>query len=296
MKELPDLENSVFELIRRTSTDLPLDVEGALRTALANERKNSRAAWALCAILDNVALARKNDQPICQDTGTLVFSVRVPVGFDVNALVAQTRAAVARATQKGFLRQNTVDSVTSVPYETNIAPGCPVFQFRQGARKVVEIGLLMKGGGSENTGMQYSLPEAGLGAGRDLEGVRKCVLDAVHSAQGNNCPPVVIGVCIGGDRATGYEHSKEQFFRKLDDKSPVRVLAKLESRLTREANRLGIGAMGLGGKTTVLGVKIGALGRVPASYFVSVSFMCWAFRRRGVILGPDGEIRRWLYR
>lgn len=293
MKELPDLEKSLFELIRRTSTDLPADVESAIRFAQRKERKGSRASWALDAILENIALARRNDQPLCQDTGSLIFSFRVPVGFDVNALAAETRSAVSRATQRGYLRQNTIDAVTGVPYETNIAPGSPVIRFHQGARKVVEVGLLMKGGGSENTGVQYSLPEPDIGAERDLEGVRRCVLDAMHRAQGNNCPPVTVGICVGGDRTTGYEHSKEQFFRRLDDKSPVRSLAKLEIRLARELNRLGIGAMGLGGKTTVLGVKIGAMSRIPASYFVSVSFMCWAFRRRGVTLGAHGEIRKW---
>jgi len=296
MRGLPDLEKSLFELIRRTSTDLPVDVEAALRRSLGKERKGSRAAWVLSSILENVALARKKDLPICQDTGELVFSYHVPIGFDVNALIAETRSAVSMATQRGYLRQNTYDSVTGAPYETNIAYGLPVFQFHHGARKVIDVRLLMKGGGSENIGCQYSLPDVNLNAGRDLDGVRRCVLDAVHRAQGDGCPPNVAGVCIGGDRASGYEHAREQFFRKLDDKSPVRTLAKLESKILREANRLGVGPMGLGGAATLLGVKTGALSRLPASFFVTVSFMCWVFRRRGIVLGSEGEIGRWLYR
>jgi fumarate hydratase class I len=104
----------------------------------------------------------------------------------------------------------------------------------------------------------------------------------------------VAGVCIGGDRCTGHAHAKEQFLRKLGDRSPVKTLARLEARILKDAQGLGIGPMGLGGKTTLLGVKIGALSRLPASYFVTVAYMCWAFRRRGVLLGPEGGVQRWL--
>lgn len=296
MKGVADLEKSLFELIRRTSTDLPSDVEAAIRRAMTREKRNSHAWSVLATILENVAISRKKDAPICQDTGVVMFSFIVPVGFDTNAIVARARAAVSKATSHGYLRQNTIDSVTGAPYETNIAHGAPVFHFQQGAARDMNVRLILKGGGSENVGRQYSLPDPELNAGRDLDGVRRCVLDAVHRAQGEGCPPGVLGICIGGDRATGYEHAKEQFFRKLDDKSPVRTLARLERAIVRQGNELAIGPMGLGGSVTLLGAKIGALARVPASYFVSVSIMCWAFRRRGVVLGPDGGIRRWIYR
>ena len=296
MKGIADLERSLFELIRRTATDLPADVESAIRRVWAKEKKGSSGWWVLATILENIELARKKAAPICQDSGTLFFSFCVPVGFDTNALVAQTRSAVSKATRTGCLRQNTIDSVTGVPYETNVAYGAPVFRFQQGARKVIDVRLLMKGGGCENAGCQYSLPDAELDAGRDLEGVRRCVLDAVQKAQGEGCPPGVIGVCIGGDRTTGHEHAKEQFFRKLDDKSPVKSLAKLERMILKQANKLGIGAMGLGEGPTVLSVKVGALSRLPASFYVTVSTMCWAFRRRGVVMDTDGEIIRWSYR
>ena len=288
-------EKNLFELIRRTSTDLPVDVESAIRRSLKNEKKGSNAWWALETILNNADLARKTDAPLCQDTGALLFSCMVPVGFDTNALVAVTRAAVSKATRLGYLRQNTIDSVSGATYATNVAPASPVFHFHQGARKTVDIRLVMKGGGSENVSGQYSLPNEDLGAGRDLDGVRRCVLDAVWQAQGGGCAPGVLGVCIGGDRATGYAHSKEQFLRKLGDRSPVRSLAKLEALIMKDAGTLGIGPMGLGGRVTLLGVKVDALSRLPASFFVSVSYMCWAFRRRGVLLGPEGGVNRWLY-
>ncbi|MEI6515308.1 MAG: fumarate hydratase [bacterium] len=294
MKYHAQWEASLFELIRRTSVDLPADVEQGLRRAYKAEKKASRARWALEAILENVQAARDNDAPLCQDTGSLIFYFQVPVGFDTNTLASATRMAVARATRLGYLRQNTIDSVTGVPCETNVAHGAPVFYFEQCARSTVDARLLMKGGGSENVGRQYSLPNAELGAGRDMEGVRRCILDALVSTQGNGCAPGVLGVCIGGDRATGYECAKSQFLRKLDDKSSVKVLGRLEDRLLKESKLLEIGPMGLGGATALLGVKIGALSRLPASFFVSVSYMCWALRRRGALMTVRGGFKKWL--
>jgi len=288
-------EKNILELIRRTSTDLPSDVEATIRRSLKKEKKGSRAAWALETLLENAAVARTESLPMCQDTGALIFYFSVPVGYDTNALVARTRSAVSRATRHGYLRHNTVDSVSGASYDTNIAHASPVFHFQQGARKTVDVRLVMKGGGCENVGCQYSLPDASLGAERDLEGVRICVLDAVWKAQGNGCAPGVLGVCIGGDRATGDAHSKERCLRKLGDKSRTRALWRLEDRIMKDCGKLGIGPMGLGGATTLLGVKIGALSRLPASYFVTVSYMCWALRRRGVLLGPEGGVQRWLY-
>ena len=288
-------EKNLLELIRRTSTDLPSDVEIRLRKALRQEKKGTHATWVLQTILANAALSRTNGTPICQDTGTLIFHFTVPVGFDTNMLTARTRAAVSRATRRGYLRENTVDSVSGAVYETNVACGSPVFHFQQGARNTVDVRLVMKGGGCENVGAQYSLPDTGLKAGRDLEGVRRCVMDAIVEAQGKGCAPGVLGICIGGDRATGYAHSKEQFLRPLGDKNAVRELARFEERVSRDARRLGVGPMGLGGRTSLLAVKVGTLSRLPASFFVSISYMCWAFRRRGAVFGPMGGVRRWLY-
>ncbi|MBN1557793.1 MAG: fumarate hydratase [Lentisphaerae bacterium] len=288
-------EKNLVELIRRASTDLPADVEAALRRALNREKKSSLAAWALESMLQNAARARRDGIPICQDTGELIFFFRVPVEFDTNGLAARARAAVSRATRLGYLRQNTLDAVSGASFETNVGYGAPTFCFEQGGRKTVDVRLVLKGGGCENVGGQYSLPDAGLDAGRDLEGVRRCVLDAVWRAQGAGCAPGVIGVCIGGSRASGHVHAKEQFLRRVGERNRVRALARLETKLLADVNRLGVGAMGLGGKTTALAVKIGALSRLPACFFVTVSAMCWAFRRRGVVLGPEGGVHRWLY-
>ena len=265
-------------LIRETSSSLPDDVVRVLKRQLAQERKakNAAATLNLSTILDNVALARRQGTPLCQDTGTLTFFVSERLRRKVTP--AALKQAVAIATARGYLRKNTIDSVTGKSYDDNVCDGAPVIHYVQTSEPTVT--LVMKGGGSENMSRQYSLPDAVLGAGRDLAGVRKCLLDAVVKTQGYGCAPGILGVCIGGDRATGYETAKLQLLRTLDDKSPDKALARLERQILTEANTLGIGPMGLGGKTTLLGVKIAARSRVPASFFVTIAYMCWACRRR----------------
>ena len=270
--------NRIAELIHETSSSLPDDAEQALRKALRREAKGSSARLVLETLLQNVALARAAGTPVCQDTGTLTFFVSENLRRAVTP--ARIAAAVAAATERGWLRRNTNDAVTGKSIDTNVCPGAPVVHYTLDSDSKVR--LIMKGGGSENMSMQFSLPDAALGAGRDLEGVRRAVLAAVQHAQGYGCAPGILGVCIGGDRAAGYEEAKHQLLRGLADVNPVPALAKLERRLLREANSLGIGPMGLGGKTTLLAVKIGARPRVPASFFVTVAYLCWAARRREI--------------
>ena len=214
---------------------------------------------------------------------------------DYELLQKLIKKAIISATKKGYLRQNSVDSITGKNSGNNIGPGAPVIHAEPWKKDTFEIKLMLKGGGCENVGAQYSLPDGRVGAGRDLKGVKKCILDAVQNAQGKGCGPGILGVAIGGDRGTGYAASKEQFLRKLPDVNKNPELAKMEKEVTEEANTLGIGPMGFGGKTTLLGTKITALNRVPASFFVSVSYMCWAFRRQGAVVTNKGEIKKWLY-
>lgn len=286
---------SLIELIRRTSADLPRDVEAALRTARRQEKPQSPAHWTLDTILDNVRLARTRCAPLCQDTGALLFYCEVPFRFDTRRLTAAIHAAVRQATEQGSLRPNTIDPLTGSSCAPNRGIGGPVIHVEFAARRTVAIRLIMKGGGSENVSTQFSLPDTGLKAGRDLEGVRRCIIAAVVQAQGNGCAPGVLGVCIGGDRATGAECAKRQFLRLLNDRSPEARLAALERQVLADAQKLDIGPMGFGGATTLLGVKIGALVRLPACYFVSVAYMCWALRRRGIVLDAAGRIVRQLY-
>jgi fumarate hydratase class I len=289
------LQESLLELIRRTSAEIPDDVHQAIVDSLEQEKKGTIAESAMKIIEQNIALAKNKSQPICQDTGSIIFYVDCPIGFDQLAFEEAARLAVKQATAKGFLRQNSVDSISGKNDGTNLGPGSPAIHFHQHRSTQVTVRLVLKGGGCENVGAQYSLPNEKLKANRDLDGCRKVILDAVLQAQGKGCGPGILGVCIGGDRATGYEVSKQQFLRKLDDQNENPELGRLEQDIVETANKLGIGPMGFGGKTTLLGTKIGVLNRLPASYFVSVSYMCWAYRRQGVELGIDGSIQQWLY-
>src|SRR3954465_15593234 len=292
MTALPD---SLLELIRRTSAEIPADVQEAILASLENEKKGTIAESALKIIERNIELAKQKSQPICQDTGSIIFYVDCPLGFDQCLFEEAARESVRYATKRGFLRQNSVDSLTGKNDGTNVGPGSPTIHFHQQKNAPTTVRLILKGGGCENVGAQYSLPNEKLNASRDLDGCRKVILDAVLQAQGKGCGPGILGVCIGGDRATGYEHSKEQFLRDLDDRNDNADLDKLEQDIVETSNKLGIGPMGFGGKTTLLGAKIGVLNRLPASFFVSVSYMCWAYRRHGVALGTAGEIKSWLY-
>jgi len=287
---MEDLGKLILELIRLAATDLPPDVEAALRASVEQESPGSAARGALETILANVELARKNSTPICQDTGTPIFYVYHPEGWSTRKLRQQIETAVAEATRASYLRPNSVDSLTGKNTGNNLGDEYfPTIHFHEVDGDALVIELMLKGGGCENVGAQYTLPNAALGAGRDLAGVRKVVLDAVHKAQGKGCAPGILGVAIGGDRGSSYYASKETLFRSLDDSHSDPHMAVLENRLTEEANQLGIGPMGFGGQTTVLGTKITSLHRLPASYFVSVSYMCWAYRRRKMIY-RQGEV------
>ena len=274
--------DKILALIRDTSSSLPDDVEKAILKAMRREESGSSAKMILKTILDNCALARANATPLCQDTGTLTFFVDSRLRIKVNRKVISE--AARKATEKGYLRKNCIDSVDGRSYDDNVAEGAPVIHYfePESSDSKPTVTLIMKGGGSENMSRQYSLPDSSLGAGRDLKGVEKCILDAVVKTQGYGCAPGILGVCIGGDRATGYEIAKEQLLRGLADSSKDPRLAKMEKSILKKANSLGIGPMGLGGKTTLLGVKIASRPRVPASFFVTIAYMCWAARRRTV--------------
>ncbi len=288
-----NLTETLTELIRRTTSDLPPDIKAALVLAAAQETPGSNAAMMLDAMLLNTELARQESTPLCQDTGTLTFFWQVPAGTDTMPLQEAAQEAVRLATEKGWLRRNTIDSVSGRSIDTNVAPGSPVCCFTQEQRSEIELWLLQKGGGCENMSSQFSLPDRELGAGRDWEGVRIALLKAVHNAQGFGCAPGVLGVCIGSDRAGGYKVAKEQLLRTLDDQAAEPELAALERQVLSEANQLGIGPMGLGGRTTLLGVKIAAQARLPASFFVTAAYMCWACRRGGVRITADDTVQ-WL--
>jgi fumarate hydratase class I len=284
-----DVTNEVLELIRRTSSSLPKDVEDRLKASIEKEEPGSAARGALETIMKNIELSRSKSTPICQDTGTPIFYVHYPEGWSTRKLKEQIRAALVEATKKSFMRPNAVDAIYDKNSGNNLGGDeFPSIHFEEvDADQPLTIELMLKGGGCENVGRQYSLPDNSVGAGRDLAGVRKVVLDAVQKAQGQGCAPGILGVSIGGDRGSSYLKSKEVLFEKMGTRNADSEIAKLEERLTDEANQLGIGPMGFGGKTTVLDTKITGMHRLPASYFVTVSYMCWAYRRRKVTVKGD---------
>jgi fumarate hydratase class I len=292
--------DSVVSLIIKTSTDLPPDVRAAMKHAVQSEEAASRAGQALNIISQNIDQAADVEGAICQDTGMPTFEVKTPVGTNQIWMTQQIKAAIAEATKRGKLRPNSVDSLTGDNSGNNLGPGTPVIHFEQWERDEVEVKLLLKGGGCENMNIQYSLPMElpHLGrADRTIDGVRKCILHAVWNAQGKGCAPGAIGVCIGGDRTSGYAEAKQQLFRSLDDVNPDSRLADLEAEIMRTVNTLGVGPMGFGGRISLIGCKVGVQNRLPASFFVSVAYDCWAFRRLGVVLdAATGAIRQWLYR
>ena len=286
----PDLTEQILELVRLTATDLPPDVENTLRRSRDQEEAGSAAQGALDTILENVKMARENSTPICQDTGTPLFFVSYPEGWSTRKLTSQIKEAVIQATKKTYLRPNSVNTLTGKNTGDNSGDEhYPSIHFEEVGEDRLEIDLLLKGGGCENVSTQYKLPDSSLHAGRDLDGVRKVTLDALVKAQGKGCAPGALGIAIGGDRGSSYAASKEVLKRQLDDSNPDPELAELELKITNQANQLDIGPMGFHGKTTVLGTKIKNLHRLPASYFVSISYMCWAYRRRKMIF-DGGEV------
>jgi len=289
MPAYDNLVETFVELIRRASTELPADVIQALEQGRAKEQESGLADKALGTILNNIEMARSTSAPICQDTGTPVVWIHHPVGVSTRALAAQFETAVREATKRMYLRPNAVDTLTGRNTGTGSGRGIPFIHFEEWDEPRVEVRMVLKGGGSENVGAQYRLPDTPLKAGRDLEGVRRVVLDAVFQAQGKGCAPGVLGVCIGGDRVSAFEMSKRQILRPLADANPIQELAELEERLLKEGNELGVGPMGFGGKTTLLAVKIGVLDRLPACYFVTVTYMCWADRKAAVSVDEAGE-------
>ncbi|MEY4480805.1 MAG: hypothetical protein RLZZ267_1483 [Bacillota bacterium] len=292
-------EESIYQLIEETSTNLPADVRRAIAAAQLKEDAGTRSALSLSTIARNIGMAETNVSPICQDTGMPTFIIHTPVGANQLIMKQAIINATARATKNSKLRPNSVDSLTGANSGDNLGPGTPVIHFEQWEKDTIDVRLILKGGGCENKNIQYSLPAEldGLGkAGRDLDGIRKCVMHAVYQAQGQGCSAGVIGVGIGGDRTSGYELAKKQLFRTLDDVNPNEQLQALEDYVMDHANDLGIGTMGFGGQVTLLGCKVGVMNRLPASFFVSVAYNCWAFRRQGLLLdGATGEIREWLY-
>ncbi|MBI2340168.1 MAG: fumarate hydratase [Deltaproteobacteria bacterium] len=295
MPATKQLHESLVEIIHKTATELPEDVSRTIEEKTPQEASRTKGAYAMETIKANMELARSQKLPVCRDCVSLFFAVDCPRKFDEEGFGKEIRKAVVKATRAGYLPQSSMDTLTGGMAHNNLGPGMPTMVFHQSHRKDISVRLIMKGSACENMGAQYLLPDTKLGTSADLEGAKKCILDALTRAQSAGCGPGVIGVGIGGDRLSSYLCAREQFLRKLTDINPVTPLARLEQDIVNSSNQLGIGPLGFGGKTALLGCKIGALNRLPHSYFVSISYMCWTCRRHGAVLDGRGKIKKWLY-
>ncbi|MBU1089256.1 fumarate hydratase, partial [Patescibacteria group bacterium] len=289
-------EKNILELIRETSTNLPADVVEALIQArnsesktLPSQKRGSCGNLSLEVILKNIELAQNQKTPICQDTGSLTFFVKAEPST-WKKIEKAIRSAVRKATKEGILRPNAVDSISG----KNLGNIPKIeFDFSTSSKKGnVEIALLLKGGGSENVSAQVALPvQTDFGfAKRDSEGVKLVALQILKNAGGKGCPPGIISIAIGGDRASGFALAKKNLLKKIGEENPNLKLKKLEAEIICAANKLKIGAGGLGGSATLLDCKVDCLHRHPASFFVSAAYSCWACRRGKVILDSRGKI------
>ena len=277
------LQEEIVELYRQAATYLPEDVEDVLRHAATIEKDRSAAKAALSAILENIRIARETERPLCQDTGVPVFFVKIPRKQSQLKLKHIIIESTRIATEEVPLRPNAVDVISDKNSGDNTGIGFPIIYFEETQDGTTTVDLMLKGSGCENVSQIYKLPLQELKAERDLEGVRRCALDAIHRAQGRACPPYVLGIGIGASRDQVTRLAKNQLMRNLGDPNNIKVLSELEKRLLDDINQLGIGPLGLGGKTTAIGVKIGVNHRHPASYFVEVAISCWADRRARLI-------------
>jgi len=276
---MDSLQEEIVNLYKKAATSLPQDIEESLTHAAKTERNGSTAKAALASILENIRIAREKERPLCQDTGVPVFFVKLPRKRSQIEVKNSILEATRIATEEVPLRPNAVDIISDKNSGDNTGIGFPVIYFEESPDNAITLDLMLKGSGCENVSQLYKLPLEELKAERDLDGVRRCALDAICRAQGRACPPYILGIGIGASRDQVTKLAKVQLVRDLEDTNSIMTLSELEKRLIAEINQLGIGPLGLGGKTTTLGVKIGVNHRHPASYFVEVCISCWADRR-----------------
>lgn len=275
------LRDGIVELYKKVATSIPPDVEDAIKKSLSSE-KNPRDRESLTRIANTIRTSRQTPRPACIDTGIPIFKVKVPRGLSHTEMTNTLREATAIATQKVPLALSAVDILTGENSGDNTGLGFPVIYLTEAPDDTLTVDLMLRAGDCENYGRAYSLPVEKLHAERDLDGVRKCVLDCVKRAGGKGCPPYTIGVGIGATRDQVAVLAVHQLFRKLPDESEYPVIAELEQRLLREVNE-GTGPIGNGGGATAIGIKIGINHRHPEAYLVEVALSCWANRRGRLI-------------
>ncbi|MEM3509852.1 MAG: fumarate hydratase [Nitrososphaerales archaeon] len=283
------VKSTVKELLRIASVELPNDVKMALRAAYERE-VDAVPKMQLKAILDNIDLAEKTGIPMCQDTGIHVVYVKWG-DVDVEDLEEAVREGVAEATSSIPLRPNAVHPLTRKNPGTNVGLHMPYIHIDKTKEKFLEITVMPKGFGAENMSALAMLTPA-----HGLKGVKEFILQTVVKAGGNPCPPGILGIGIGGTADVAMKLAKEALLRPLGSRNPDPEVAKLEEELLEALNGLGIGPMGLGGKTTLLGVNIEVAYTHTAGLPVAVNYQCWAARRASARIYPDGRVEHTSHR
>ncbi len=285
MEKARIIEDVAFNLLKQAVIYLPEDVKKALKKAYEDETSEAGKTQ-LRAILENIELAEKYKAPICQDTGTIIFYVRAGVEFKgLEKVEEAVFKATRRATKEIPLRPNAVDPFTQKNSGDNTGRFIPYINWELIEGESLELTVMPKGGGSENvclTGM--------LVPGEGINGLKKFVIDSVIKAGSQPCPPTILGVAMGGGSDIAMKLAKKALLRPLDEANPNPEIAKLEKELLEAANMTGIGPMGLGGKTTVLGVHVEYAFRHPASFPAAVAFNCWAARRASARITSNGNV------
>jgi fumarate hydratase subunit alpha len=279
------VEDTAFNLLKLAVVRLPDDIKDALNRAYKEETSEAGRVQ-FEAILKDIELAEKDNTPLCQDTGIIIFYVKAGAKVkDLNVIEKALQNATRRATKEVPLRPNAVDPFTQKNSGDNTGKHIPYINWEITDSDYVEITAFPKGGGSENVctiGM--------ITPGEGVNGLKKFVIDAVIKAGAMPCPPTIVGVAAGGGSDISMKLAKASLLRPLNEPNPNPDLDKLEKELYEAANSTGIGPMGLGGKFTVLGVRIDYAHRHPASYPVAVAFQCWAARRSTARIHLDGTV------
>ncbi|KYC53322.1 MAG: fumarate hydratase [Candidatus Methanofastidiosum methylothiophilum] len=286
------VKNTVIELLKDSSTKLPLDVKNALEKAYEIEEGPAKAQ--LEAIIKNIKMAEESSTPLCQDTGVHIFFVKIG---DVGNSKLEKKLpniiieGVREATRTIPLRPNAVHPLTRKNPGDNVGDYMPYVNFTPIDSDYIEITAMPKGAGSENMSKVAMLnPSDG------LKGIKKFALDTVVSAGSKPCPPTIIGLGIGGSADISIKLAKMALLRPIDQRHPDPTIASLEKELFEAFNSLGIGVMGLGGKTTVLGVNAELGYCHTASLPVAINVQCWAGRKATARIYKDGRVEHLTYK
>lgn len=272
MVSLEKLKEEVKKAYISSCIKLPNTIKELFKQARNKEEEGSLAQWVFDILLQNAEIAERESLPLCQDTGRPVILVRISEGLTIpTGLESAINAGVAEAVKEGYLRASVAHPLTWENTGTN-TPAVIHYEIVQG-KELFEIWVMPKGCGSENMSRLAMLKPAD-----GLEGIKNFVLETVKLAGPNPCPPLIVGVGIGGS----FEHcaflAKKALFREIGTPNPDPKVKALEEELLTEINKLGIGPLGFGGKTTALAVHVEVAHTHIASLPVAVNFLCHSAR------------------